>query len=77
MLPSPRQQQAKSSLPFNLFGKQAYYSEPEGYAGSAEESDRFEKKMQMNSVGFEEMMAGSTSTQKLLVVFITKKKRMK
>lgn len=39
----PRQQQAKSQLPFNLFGKEAYYSEPEEDARSTAESDRFEE----------------------------------
>ncbi|KAI7900579.1 uncharacterized protein BX663DRAFT_544745 [Cokeromyces recurvatus] len=40
---SPRQQQAKSQLPFNLFGREAYYSEPEEDVRSAAESDRFEE----------------------------------
>lgn len=58
----PRQQQAKLQMPFNLFRREAYYGEPEENAISTAESDRFE----------EEMMAGSTSTRKLLVIFITK-----
>ncbi|ORE02122.1 hypothetical protein BCV72DRAFT_265393 [Rhizopus microsporus var. microsporus] len=38
----PRQQQAKSQLPFNLFGRVAYYSESEEDTRSGAESDRFE-----------------------------------
>ncbi|KAG1416186.1 hypothetical protein G6F58_006097 [Rhizopus delemar] len=39
----PGQQQAKSQLPFNLFGREAYYTEPEEDARSAAESDKFEE----------------------------------
>lgn len=39
----PGQQQAKSQLPFNLFGREAYCTEPEEDARSAAESDKFEE----------------------------------
>ncbi|KAG2235353.1 hypothetical protein INT48_004972, partial [Thamnidium elegans] len=48
----PCQQQAKSQLPFNLFGREAYYSEPEEDARSAAESDRFEEEEDADEFGW-------------------------
>ncbi|KAG1148352.1 hypothetical protein G6F37_005760 [Rhizopus arrhizus] len=48
----PRQQQAKSQLPFNLFGREAYYTEPEEDARSAAESDRFEEEEDADEFGW-------------------------
>lgn len=48
----PRQQKAKSQLPFNLFRRKAYYSEPEEDARSAAESDRFEEEEDADKFGW-------------------------